>query len=134
MPRFKGSLQRRLQFYETDAMGIIHHANYLRFMEEARMEFLLQLPNKSSGDLLTSINYPLVHCHVDYKKPLRLHDELELTYQVWIEGARLCFNYEFLTKSFANPVAFGKTIHAAFDMKSQRAVRLPQALVKFLTE
>lgn len=32
--------QHKVQYYETDQMGIVHHSNYIRWMEEARMDFL----------------------------------------------------------------------------------------------
>ena len=35
--------RRAVQYYETDMMGIVHHANYIRWMEEARIDFLAQL-------------------------------------------------------------------------------------------
>ena len=35
--------QHRVQYYETDRMQLTHHSNYLRFMEEARVDFLEQL-------------------------------------------------------------------------------------------
>ena len=34
---------RRVNYYETDKMGITHHSNYIRYMEEARVHFLEQL-------------------------------------------------------------------------------------------
>ncbi|MBP3888618.1 MAG: acyl-CoA thioesterase, partial [Cellulosilyticum sp.] len=33
----------KVQYYETDRMGITHHSNYIRWMEEARMDFLEQI-------------------------------------------------------------------------------------------
>lgn len=35
--------QHKVQYYETDKMGIVHHSNYIRWMEEARMDFLGQI-------------------------------------------------------------------------------------------
>ncbi|MBE5883650.1 MAG: acyl-CoA thioesterase [Lachnospiraceae bacterium] len=35
--------QHKVQYYETDKMGIVHHSNYIRWMEEARIDFLSQL-------------------------------------------------------------------------------------------
>ena len=35
--------QHTVQYYETDRMGITHHSNYIRWMEEARVDFLAQL-------------------------------------------------------------------------------------------
>jgi len=34
---------RKAQFYETDQMGVIHHANYIHWFEEARVDFLEQI-------------------------------------------------------------------------------------------
>jgi acyl-CoA thioester hydrolase len=131
MSKVSGSYKRVLHFYETDAMGIIHHANYLRLMEEARVSFLRQIPGGMTG-LLQAINYPLIRSEVDYHKPLRFNQETEIHYQAWAEGVRLYFDYQFRLKDFANPVAFGKTVHVAFNTQSQRAVRLPKALLDHL--
>ena len=127
------SYTRLIQFYETDAMGIVHHGNYILLMEEARMHFLRLLFENREGDILGEVNYPLVSCHVDYKKPLHFNEELTINYQVLTEGARLIFEYEFVTKSFPNPVAFGKTVHVAFDMNSRRAIKLPNKVHQFLS-
>jgi len=35
--------QHKVQYYETDQMGIVHHSNYIRWMEEARMDFLSRI-------------------------------------------------------------------------------------------
>ena len=35
--------RHKVQYYETDKMGITHHSNYIRFMEEARVDFLSQI-------------------------------------------------------------------------------------------
>ena len=35
--------QHKVQYYETDKMGIVHHSNYIRWMEEARTDFLSQI-------------------------------------------------------------------------------------------
>lgn len=115
-------------------MGIIHHANYVLMMEEARLQFLRELNQGRDGDILNDINYPLVSCHVDYKKPLRFNDNVTIDYCVSTEGARLVFEYEFKTKSFDKPLAFGKTVHVAFDMKKQKAIKVPDDVVGFLNQ
>ena len=35
-------VQHVVAFYETDAMGVVHHSNYLRFLEHARVQFLAE--------------------------------------------------------------------------------------------
>lgn len=83
---------------------------------------------------MARINFPLVSCHVDYKRPLRFNETVVIDYQVTVEGARLVFDYQFSTKSFDKPVAFGKTVHAAFDMKNQKAIRLPREILDFCSK
>ena len=34
--------RRRVLYYETDKMGIVHHSNYIRYMEEGRLEYMRQ--------------------------------------------------------------------------------------------
>ena len=34
------SYKHKVQYYETDQMGIVHHSNYIRWFEEARIDFL----------------------------------------------------------------------------------------------
>lgn len=132
MSASKFQFHRLVQFYETDAMGIVHHANYVLMMEEARLQFLRLLYADREGDILGETNYPLVSCHVDYKQPLRFNDEVVIDYKVSTLGAKLVFDYEFSTKSLSKPLAFGKTVHVAFDMKTRRATKLPEAVLEFL--
>lgn len=122
-----------MQFYETDAMGIIHHANYVYIMEEARLSFVRQIP-KSGANPLGPINYPLLSCEVEYKKPLYFNDDVTIDFEVEAKAARLIFTYQMSTERFEKPVAFGKTVHAAYDMKAQRATKIPQAVIDFLEQ
>lgn len=90
--------QRIAQYHETDQMGIIHHSNFIKWMEEARIAFL-QSVGIAYRDLedygLTS---PVVDIHISYKNPIRFSD----TVCIWIRirsysGVRLEFSYEFRT-------------------------------------
>ena len=102
-------------------------------MEEARLQFLRLYTGAQDGeDILGAINYPLIDCQVQYKRPLKYNQEVEIRYQASAQGVRLQFDYQFLTKSIDKPAAFGKTVHVAFDMKTQKTVRLPGELLDFL--
>lgn len=124
---------RTPHFYETDAMGIIHHASYVYWMEEARVSFLRESGVfKTSG--LDTINYPVLNLHLDYKKSVKFEDEVTVAVSGKIEGARLHFTYEIQIKRFTEPVAFGKTTHVAMDMRTQRPIRVPESVVKLLSD
>jgi acyl-CoA thioester hydrolase len=123
---------RRIHFYETDAMGIVHHAIYLYLMEEARVEMLRSYKILQESSLDT-INYPVLDAQVEFKKPLYFDDEVEISVRVVFEKARIIFNYELRTKRFSTPVAFGKTIHIAMEMSSRRPIRVPEFIIQRLT-
>jgi len=118
---------RRIKFYETDAMGIVHHAKYLHLFEDARIELLREngfLQQKS----LDQINYPVLESQVSYKKPLYFDDEVEVFVEVTSDLLRLNFQYEIRTKRYPEPAAFGKTVHIAMDMGTRKPIRLPDVL------
>ena len=108
-------------------MGIVHHANYLHFFEDARIELL-----RANGFLqeraLDQINYPLLESQVSYKKPLYFDDEIEILAQLTSDQMRLSFHYEIRTKRYPEPAAFGKTVHIAMDMETRKPIRLPDVL------
>ena len=72
------SIAVRVEYSDTDAMGIAHHASYLRWFERARVEWLRDqgLPYRkmeSDGYFL-----PLMSAALEYKKPLQFDDEADL--------------------------------------------------------
>ncbi|MCC6138565.1 MAG: acyl-CoA thioesterase [Bdellovibrionaceae bacterium] len=123
--------ERKPHFYETDAMGIIHHGSYLLWMEEARVEFLRQ-----NGVFNTSgfekINYPVLNIEINYKKSILFEDEVTVVLSGKTEGVRLHFGYEIRIKRFTEPVAFGKTVHVAMDMSTRRPIRIPSEIAQLL--
>ena len=56
---------RKVQYYETDMMGIAHHANYIHWMEEARIDFMDQLGMIRSLSPYSAINF--IYSGIGYK-------------------------------------------------------------------
>jgi YbgC/YbaW family acyl-CoA thioester hydrolase len=74
-------LRRRVQFYETDAAGIVHFSNFFRYMEEA--EHALWRENGISiWPADPTHGWPRVAASFDYKRPLRFEDEFEVRLEV----------------------------------------------------
>jgi len=84
----------RVYFHDTDAGGIVFHGNYLHFMEAARTEYLQSLGYnvaelQHADDGVLFVVYGL---ELQYRKPARLHDSLQITVEVKrVGGARLIF-------------------------------------------
>lgn len=85
----------RVQYYETDKMGIVHHSNYIRWMEEARIDFLGQIG--WSYDKLEEMGVisPVTAVDCKYKVSTRFPDVI--TIAVYVEefkGVKLKLRYE----------------------------------------
>lgn len=85
----------RVQYYETDKMGITHHSNYIRWMEEARIDFLEKLGfgfDKLEEDGIVS---PVLSVDCSYKKPTKFPEEISIKVKVLeFKGLRLKIGYE----------------------------------------
>ena len=71
-----------IQYYETDKMGITHHSNYIRFMEEARIHFLKEAGWPYDKLEAEGVISPVVSVTCDYKKTTTFPDELEIAVAV----------------------------------------------------
>ena len=87
--------QHKIKYYECDGMAVTHHSNYVRFMEEARIDLLDQLGygfEKMEADGICS---PVVSIQCDYKRPTHFQDVLEIAVRVKdMSELKLTFCYE----------------------------------------
>ncbi|MBQ9448317.1 MAG: acyl-CoA thioesterase [Acholeplasmatales bacterium] len=91
--------ERKAHYHETDQMGVIHHSNYLRYMEEARIELLdsVNLNYKHLEEI--GIISPIVSVNVEYKKPIRFDDIMQI--KLWVSkytGVSFEIEYEIVNK------------------------------------
>ncbi|MCQ2770860.1 MAG: acyl-CoA thioesterase [Clostridia bacterium] len=86
--------KHRVQYYETDKMGITHHSNYIRWMEEARVDFLEKIGygyDKLEKDGIIS---PVVNVNCDYRKPTTFADDITIDVVVEeFKGIKLIIRY-----------------------------------------
>ena len=115
----------RVIFGDTDQMGVVYYANYLRFFESARAAYWRGL-GKSYKDLeAAQIALPVIEAHCDYKKPSHYEDLLEVDVEVGeLRGASLRFVY--VIRRGADMIALGHTRHAVIGPDG-RPRRLPDA-------
>ena len=86
---------RRVQYYETDMMGISHHANYIRWMEEARIDFMDRIGFPYARMEAEGVLSPLRAVSCQYKKPSTFGDVLEIgVYVEGFNGVVLTLGYE----------------------------------------
>ena len=84
----------KVQYYETDRMQITHHSNYIRFMEEARVDFLEQIGWGYDRLEAEGISSPVVSVSCEYKKSTTFADKIEVAVRVTdVSPVRLRLSY-----------------------------------------
>lgn len=128
--------ERKINYYETDRMGVVHHSNYIRYLEEARTEWLevLNMP----FDLLekNEITIPVLGVNCTYKYHVTFGDTILIkTYAKEYTGVRMTIGYEVTDKKNGNIVLTGETKHCFTD-RNLKPINLkkyaPQFHEKFL--
>ena len=93
---FVGVYRRKAQYHETDQMGIIHHSNYVKWMEEARIDFMKEMCFGYGEVENRGIVSPVAGVSVSYKKPVLFDDMVEISVSVRkYSGSVLELDYEF---------------------------------------
>jgi acyl-CoA thioester hydrolase len=85
----------RVRYGETDQMGVVHHANYLLYMEEARTMYMATLGCPYSQVEASGIGLPVRDVDIRYRASATYEDELSV--EVWISRLRSAsveFSYE----------------------------------------
>ena len=80
-------LTRRVQFYETDAAGMVHFTSFFRYMEEAE-HALWRDAGLSIAPEGSAIGWPRVAASFEYHRPLRFEEEFAITIRVVAVNAR----------------------------------------------
>ncbi|HUI19164.1 MAG TPA: tol-pal system-associated acyl-CoA thioesterase [Alphaproteobacteria bacterium] len=117
----------RVYYEDTDAAGIVYHANYLRFAERARTEMMRLLGIESSKLMQNEgLNFAVARCAVDYLKPARLDDALEVHTRV-LEVGRASLSAEQLVKR-GGALLVRIVLRLAVLDRVGRPVRLPSVI------
>ena len=119
--------QHKVQYYETDKMGIVHHSNYIRWMEEARMDFLAKIGWNYEKLEEMGIISPVTAVEYKYKSSTTFADVV--TISVWIEefkGVKLKLKYK-MEKGRGIPVGEGRSEHC-FLKENGKIVSLKREL------
>lgn len=117
---------RNINYYETDQMGIVHHSNYIRFFEEARLYLMKQVGMDYCGLEEMGIIIPVTFAECKYLVPLRFEDEVEIvTRMTKYDGIKMEVSYEIYLKRTNQLCTRGKTGHCFLnrDLKPIRMKR-----------
>lgn len=115
----------RVAFYDTDAMRVVHHANYIRIMECARVEWLRQLDLIKYHTPHGSHVWAITHVKVDFLKSAVFDDEIETVLEGRLVGARFQIRYALWVERLKAYVAVGETDLVPLVAETLQATRFP---------
>jgi acyl-CoA thioester hydrolase len=117
-------VQHRVPFYETDAMRIVHHSNFVRYLELARILWLDEHERPYTDYMDRGLHFATTHVEVDYKRSAGYDDILAITtWLAWVRGASLRMEYEIARDD--QLLVTAATEHALVDANG-RVQRIPR--------
>ena len=123
----------RTRYYETDQMGIIHHSNYIRWMEEARIDVLNQLgyPYRRFEEM--GYMSPVLHAECEYKKSVKFDDEMKIIVSLQDFGRlKFTLRYDIYNMSEGGCLsACGTTKHCFLNSGTGRPVMMDKEMKEF---
>lgn len=123
--------EKYVQFHETDIMGIAHHSNHLKWMEETRGAWLRE------NDLMQfhspHIDYTLavLESYVSYKRPCMLDEKVRVILKLYTDNLKFWFYYGIYSKNTL--CAYGHTLHIGVD-KNMKIKKPPEQLTQLIKE
>ena len=121
----------RIYYEDTDSGGVVYYANYLKYLERARSEaiYSLGLTNtklrKDYGTLII-----VKSCNIEYKKPARFEDELEIISSV-LTKTKTSFTMKQIIKKHEELISEAD-VQLVTVNKEGKPVKIPKILEKFL--
>lgn len=118
---------RKAFYYETDRMDIIHHSNYVRWLEEARVDMMDKMGFPFSKLESMGIVVPVLSVETHYKYPVKFDDTFEV--ECWLtefNGCKFSLEYEVRNVTQGTVSLTAKTSHC-FTTPDLRPVRLKKS-------
>lgn len=104
--------EHHTKYYETDQMGIIHHTNYVKWMEEARMDLMDQIGLGYKQMEALEIISPVLSINVDFRSMVHFDDTVIIETKITkYDGIRMELEYVMLDKATGEVRATAKSSH-----------------------
>ena len=119
-----------VRYHETDQMHFVHHSNYLKYFELARLEWLSDLQISYAEMENRGILMPVVNASLKYIKPLVFGDNFSVTVILKKEPkATLEFDYKILNQN-KELISTGNTLLAFLSSDTKLPIRCPKFLLE----
>jgi acyl-CoA thioester hydrolase len=124
------SMPMRVRFFETDLMGIVHHAAYFTYVEAGRVEYLRRRGADYRALTERGFHMPVIEAHLEYKRSSLFDDELIVETRL---GAttRVTVRFDYRVLRGSEVLVFGHTLLACVD-DAHKPRRIPDDIARML--
>lgn len=120
-----GNWQHKVQYYETDQMGIVHHSNSIRWFEEARTWMMDEMQFGYEKMEALNILVPVLEASAKYISMVKFGETVEITTHIsQFTGVKMVIDYEIRDLVSGELRTTGQTKHAFLDKNSYRPISL----------
>ncbi|MBR2365495.1 MAG: (d)CMP kinase [Lentisphaeria bacterium] len=120
-------LRYRIPYADTDNMGVVYYANYYKFFEMFRTEFMINAGYPYAKMEEKGVALPVIESGCSYKSSAKFEDVIEVTGRIAeCKGVRIRIECEIHCRG--KLLATGFTVHACLDMKTRKLVKVPAIL------
>ena len=108
--------ERKVFYYETDKMSIMHHSNYIRIFEETRVHFLAQAGMPFEDIEARGILMPVLSVECSYKRPLTFDEPFAVYPEITgFNGTTLKLSYKIFSRKTGELCVEGSSSHCFTD-------------------
>ena len=127
------TVKEKVRFVETDMMGVVHHSNYFRWFEIARVEYLKRTGIELLDLIDDGILFPITETNCTYISPARFGDDILIETELKeFSKAKLIFTYKVIKESDGTTLARAQTKNV-FTNLDKGIIRLPGKYYERLT-
>ncbi|HWR07935.1 thioesterase family protein [Sporomusa sp.] len=124
------TVREKVRFVETDMMGVVHHSNYFRWFEMARVEYLRQAGVLLNNLMAEDIVFPITDVDCKYRMSAKFDDYILIEAVLSeVSKVKMVFTYRVLREHDGALLATGCTQNA-FTNKQGKITRLPEHYFK----
>ncbi len=124
-------MEIRVYYKDTDAGGVVYYANYLRFFEVARTEYMRELGISIEEYINNGTLFVVVHAELDYKSPAGYGDVLSIaTWVVELKKASFTFQHQIINQADQRLIVTGNTTLCCINEQRKVQALPPELLYK----
>ena len=118
--------EHHVNFYDTDAMAVVHHSNYIRWFEIGRVEYLRAIGITLNELMEDGFVFPITEVRAKYVSPGKFDDVVQIeTTATALTKAKMAFDYRILRKSDGELMVMGHSQNVFTRQDTGKITRLP---------